>query len=60
MRDAYSSSATPLVLRSRDDLGRAVSQLELVPPGVVDITEWPGPQPDTPPTSVYAAVARVR
>lgn len=59
MREAYSSSATPLVLRSRADLADALAVYDLLPPGIVDVTDWPTGQPDTEPTSVYAAVARV-
>lgn len=58
-RDAYRDSATPLVLRSREDIVAATGALDPVPPGVVDIVDWPENRPDTADTGVHAAVGRV-
>ncbi len=55
---AYISSATPAVLRDRRQLRDAIAGLELVEPGIVDITDWPEPT-DTEPSWVYGAVARL-
>jgi S-adenosyl methyltransferase len=51
---------TPLTLRSRADVLAMVADLELVPPGVVPVTEWrpePGAAPP-PPVPVHSLVAR--
>jgi trans-aconitate methyltransferase len=57
--DAYRGSATPLTTRSRADLAAVLTGLEIVPPGMVDVTDWPTPQPGVAPIGVHAAVARV-
>jgi S-adenosyl methyltransferase len=43
-RVAYEGASAPGVPRSRDDIERFLDGLELVPPGVTDVTAWrPGP-----------------
>jgi S-adenosyl methyltransferase len=49
----------PVTLRSRADVLTLVSGLELVPPGVVPVTEWrPGQQPPAEQVPVHGVVAR--
>ncbi|MEJ2866489.1 SAM-dependent methyltransferase [Actinomycetospora sp. OC33-EN08] len=55
----YANSATPLLLRSRAELRSLVGDLELVPPGLVDVRDWPDPQPGTSGAGGYGLVARL-
>ncbi len=57
--DGYQSSATPVTLRSREQLRALLDGLDLVPPGLVDVTRWPKPHPEIPPVGFYAAVGLV-
>ncbi|HEY2195943.1 MAG TPA: SAM-dependent methyltransferase [Actinomycetospora sp.] len=41
--EAMRGSAAELTLRSRAELSASVSGLDLVPPGLVDLAEWPDP-----------------
>jgi hypothetical protein len=57
------TAPTPITLRSRDDVRALVAGLELVPPGVVPVTEWhpdPVPAGGTPvrPVPLHGVVAR--
>jgi S-adenosyl methyltransferase len=57
------TAPTPITLRSRDDVRALVAGLELVPPGVVPVTEWrPDPVPaggaPVRPVPVHGVVAR--
>ena len=59
----YRSSGVPLQLRDSDDFAElAFSGLELVPPGVVLVSEWrpegSGPRPIPAEVNVYGGVAR--
>jgi S-adenosyl methyltransferase len=60
---AYQSSGVPLQMRDSDEFARlAFSGLELVPPGVVLVSEWrpegTGPRPTPAEVSFYGGVAR--
>ena len=62
---AYRSSGVPLQVRDSDEFAAlAFSGLELVPPGVVLVSEWRpednGPRPTPAEVSVYGGVARKR
>ena len=51
--------ATPQIRRSRDEVARFFSGLELVEPGLVQLADWrPAPGDLPAPTSGYGAVAR--
>jgi hypothetical protein len=59
----YRSSGVPLQARDSDEFARmAFSGLELVPPGVVLVSEWrpddAGPHPTAAEVNVYGGVAR--
>ena len=56
--EQYRTSDTPATARSRAELRRVLSGLELVPPGLVDLVAWPE-KGDDEPVGIYAAVARV-
>jgi hypothetical protein len=56
--EAMRGSATELTLRDRAELGGFFAGLELVPPGLVDVVDWPEPD-RTPPVGVYGAVGIV-
>jgi trans-aconitate methyltransferase len=58
--DGYRDSATPATLRTRSQLEDLLSGLEIEPPGLVDITDWPAPAASgaAAATHTYAAVAR--
>ena len=55
--ELYRSSATPTVLRTRAELHAVLAGLDLVPPGLVDLSVWPAPAGRC--SGGYAAVARV-
>jgi hypothetical protein len=57
---AYNDNvATPQTRRSRDEVARFFDGLELVEPGLVQLSDWrPGPDDAPAPTSGYGAVAR--
>jgi trans-aconitate methyltransferase len=59
IQDGYRGSATEVVLRSRSEITEVLGGLELVPPGMVDIVDWPTARPGERPTGGYAAIARV-
>jgi hypothetical protein len=54
----YRGSATPVVLRDRAQIRALLCGFDLVPPGLVDPTDWPVPNPDAEPIGAYAAVGR--
>ncbi len=56
----YAHSATPLILRGRGELRDLFAGFELVPPGLVDVRDWPVPQPDQPGAGGYGGVGRLR
>jgi S-adenosyl methyltransferase len=54
----------PVQFRSREEFGRFLGGLDLVPPGIVSVAEWraeteAGPRPSAAETAVYGAVARI-
>jgi hypothetical protein len=51
-------SATELTLRDRAALSALVTGLEVVPPGLVDVVDWPDPGVAAP-VGVYGAVGIV-
>ena len=57
---AYNDNvATPQIRRTRDEVGRFFTGLELVEPGLVPLPDWrPAPGDPPAPTSGYGAVAR--
>lgn len=55
---AYEGSATPAILRDRSEILGALAGLDVVPPGLVDVTDWPEPRDDRT-TCVYGVAARV-
>jgi hypothetical protein len=56
----YHSSATPAALRTRAQLYELLTGLDLLAPGLVDLTAWPTPTDPQPVlVGAYAAVARV-
>jgi SAM-dependent methyltransferase len=65
-RAAYDGASAPGVPRTRDDIERFLDGLDLVPPGVTDVTAWrPAPGPGQPrlraaaPPVFYGAAARI-
>jgi len=60
VRKLYNRTPTAVTLRSSDDVVGILKGLELVPPGIVAITDWhPDPEDDDPPQpSVLGAVGR--
>lgn len=57
--EAYRDSATPLILRDRTTVAGLLPGLDIVPPGTVDVVDWPHPDPGAERSSVYASVGRV-
>jgi hypothetical protein len=57
IQDGYRGSATEVVLRSRAEITALLGGHELVAPGMVDIVDWPAPDPGARSTGGYAAVA---
>jgi hypothetical protein len=58
--DVYRSTANPGRLRSRDQVAALLDGLELVEPGIVDVTEWrPDDAAGTQHRGVWAAVGRI-
>ena len=57
IQDGYRGSATEVVLRSRAEITALLGGHELVAPGMVDIVDWPTPDPGAHPTGGYAAIA---
>ena len=51
-------SATELTLRDRAELAALFTGLEMVPPGLVDVVDWPDPGVAAP-VGVYGAVGIV-
>ncbi|WP_018332420.1 SAM-dependent methyltransferase [Actinomycetospora chiangmaiensis] len=58
-RDAYRNTSTPLFLRDRREIAALFGTFELVPPGLVDVVDWPTEQPGTEPALLYAGVGRL-
>jgi hypothetical protein len=59
--DVYRSTANPGRLRSRDQVAALLDGLELVEPGIVDVTEWrPDDTAGTQHRGMWAAVGRIR
>jgi hypothetical protein len=56
---AYGDTDAPPTLRSRAEITALFDGLELVPPGVVDLTDWPEPRPGIEPIGAYGAVGRL-
>ena len=57
IQDGYRGSATEVVLRSRAEIAALLGGHGLVAPGMVDIVDWPVPDPGARPTGGYAAIA---
>jgi S-adenosyl methyltransferase len=60
---SYRSAGIPFQYRSREEFGRFLDGLELVPPGLVPMIEWradsePGPRPSVTEAGAYAALGR--
>lgn len=58
--EAYRGSATEMTLRPRHEVAALLDGLDVVEPGLVDLTDWPVPDPESAPAGGYAAVSRVR
>lgn len=58
--ETYRMSTTPMTLRSRAELRALLDGLELVEPGLVDVTDWPVAASPPHPVGGYGAVAVVR
>jgi len=59
--DEYRRTANPGRLRSRDQVATLLEGLELVEPGIVDVTEWrPDDAATTQHRGMWAAVGRIR
>ncbi|MCD2195445.1 SAM-dependent methyltransferase [Actinomycetospora endophytica] len=56
--EAMRGSATELTLRTRAELAAFFAGLDLVPPGLVDVAEWPAPGAAAP-VGVYGAAGIV-
>ena len=57
--EAMRGSATELTLRDRPGITALFGGLEVVPPGLADVTAWPRPS-GAAPVGIYGAVGRVR
>jgi hypothetical protein len=57
IQDGYRGSATEVVLRSRPEIHELLGGNALAEPGMVDIVDWPAPDPEARPTGGYAAIA---
>ena len=60
---SYRNAGISFQYRSREEFGRFVAGLELVPPGLVPMIEWradsePGPRPSATEAGAYAALGR--
>ncbi len=55
----YRDSATPIYLRDRPRIHELLRGGELVDPGLVDISQWPRPDPASEPLGSYAALTRI-
>ncbi len=65
LRAAFARSGEPAAPRTRAQFARFFHGLELLPPGIVPVSQWragdePGPRPAPAEAAVYAAVARKR
>jgi S-adenosyl methyltransferase len=61
--EAFNRSGIPFQYRTKDEFGRFLTGLDLVPPGIVPMAEWraddePQPRPSPLEAGGYAAVAR--
>jgi hypothetical protein len=56
-RAVYQSSSAPIVPRSREQIEGFFDGLELLPPGVADISRWPEPDPGGAALHFYGGVA---
>jgi len=54
----YEKMGTPIFLRSRDEITALFDGLEMIPPGVVDMSAWQNPEYELARTIGYAGVAR--
>jgi hypothetical protein len=58
----YASASAPAIPRAREEIARFFDELELVPPGLVNINTWPAAQvryiPETSKLLMYGGVAR--
>lgn len=57
--EVYRDSATPIHLRDRPRIHELLRGGELVEPGLVDISQWPQPDPASEPLGSYAALTRI-
>ena len=56
-RAVYQSASAPIVPRSRAQIEGFFDGLDLLPPGVAGISDWPGPDPGGPALHFYGGVA---
>ena len=54
---AYRTSATPLTLRAPTQIRELLTGFDLLDPGLVDVTDWPDPTPDTPTADIHGCLA---
>jgi len=61
-QEIYASASAPAIPRTREAIARFFDELELVPPGVVNINAWPSAEvryvPETSKLLMYGALAR--
>lgn len=57
--EAYDDTDQPATLRSRAEVAALFTGFTLVPPGLVDLVDWPVPRPDHDRIGAYGAVGRV-
>ena len=60
MKDAYSGASAQVTPRSAEDIARFFDGLELIDPGLVNVTAWRPDRPSTAPrrSLIYGAVGR--
>jgi hypothetical protein len=62
LRAAFDSSGEPAAPRTREEFAQFFTGLELLPPGIVPVTEWRPEEDDRPSAAdaaVYAGCARI-
>lgn len=57
--EVYRDSATPIHLRDRPRILELLAGADLVDPGLVDLSQWPRPDPSTPALGSYAALTHL-
>ena len=55
----YTNSATPPTMRDRTELVAVADDMDVAPPGLVDISRWPDSTEDAP-VGMYGLLARQR